>query len=73
MIMAMTMVMEEIMEGDHTNHKVQMNDSINLADMINDMWKGLLKNWWLYTIIVSITASITYFGSLRGYKPEYSC
>ena len=62
------------MESEQHVHssEIRERESINLADLINDMWKGLVRNWWLYVTIISITASITYFGSLKRYVAEYT-
>ena len=69
MVTAMEATTEAIMESEQHVHssEIRERESINLADLINDMWKGLVRNWWLYVTIISITASITYFGSLKRY------
>ena len=46
-------------------------EKIDFGTLIDDMWKGLQRFWWLYLAVISVLASAFYFVSRWQYKPVY--
>ena len=44
---------------------------LNFTTVIDDMWKGFKKSFWILTAIVSIGASLFYFREKITYEPVY--
>ena len=63
--------MEDIMNSERTE-KEQGADLIDISALIDDVWKGVTKLWWVFFLLVSLCASLMYFRSRGGYAPKYT-
>ncbi len=50
---------------------ISEEEKIEIGTLVDDMWKGFKLYWWLFLLIVSLTASTAYFASRLLYKPTY--
>ena len=50
---------------------ISEEEKIEIGTLVDDMWKGLKLYWWLFLVIISLTATGTYFASRFLYKPTY--
>ena len=57
----------------NTNRRtaVPEEEKIDFSMLIDDMWKGLKRFWWIFLAVISLLASISYFVSRWTYKPVY--
>ncbi len=66
--------------SNYTDYKYSGNQSqsmdsqlekIDITNIVDDMFKALLKYWWLVIIIVSLTSTVFYFQRKVTYKAKY--
>ena len=53
-------------------HIEQEEQEVDITTVIDDMFNGLIRFWWLMLIIISLCASLFYFRARRAYVPSYS-
>ena len=72
MATAMAMVMEDTMEKNKYERHTQGDDRIDIAFLIDGVWKALTRFWCQVLVLLSICASLMYFYSVRTYVPQYT-
>lgn len=72
MVTDMGMVMEVIMSSELREQEQKRADLIDITEVIDDVWKGIVKFWWLFFVLTSICASLLYFRARRAYSPVYT-
>ena len=50
----------------------QEEQEVDITRIIDDMFNGLVRFWWLMLIIISVCASLFYYQARRNYVPVYS-
>lgn len=70
MAMDMVTVMEVIMSSETKESRNE--ELIDISTIVDDLWKGLVKFWWLFFVLASICASLFYFKERRAYSPVYT-
>ncbi len=45
---------------------------IDISLVIDDMWNGFLKYWWLFVMIISVISAVFYIHARRSYTPYYT-
>ncbi len=63
--------MEDTMDSEYKKTSIPEEEKIDFGTLIDDMWKGLERYWWLFLVIISVLASAFYFISRWQYKPVY--
>lgn len=66
----MVTVMEVIMSSE--TKEQERAELIDISTIVDDIWKGLVKFWWLFFVLASICASLFYFKERRAYSPVYT-
>lgn len=61
---------EDIMKKEKDNGE-NISGLFNFTTVIDDMWKGFKKSFWILTAIVSMCASLFYFREKLTYEPVY--
>ncbi len=61
------MDMEDIMEKEQ-NSQVGM---VYLTTILDDMWRGLKKFYWVFLLIISVASSLFYVQAKKSYTPVY--
>lgn len=64
------MAMEDIMKREKDSGE-NISGIFNFTTVIDDMWKGFKKSFWILTAIVSLCASLFYFKEKMTYEPIY--
>lgn len=64
--------MEVFMEDSKYSHYEQEDERIDISALIDGMWKGFLRFWWIILAVVSICSSFTCLYMKRHYEPRYS-
>ena len=59
------------MNTEQYMNKIADTDLIDISTIIDDMWKGLMRYWWLLLALISLISSLTYFNARRIYRPVY--
>ena len=62
--------MEDIMENGHNNTSDNM-ELIDLSILLDDMWRGLKRFFWIFLLLISFCSSFFYFRAKRAYVPYY--
>ena len=70
MAVEIIMAMEDIMKREKDSGE-NVSGIFNFTTVIDDMWKGFRKSFWLLTAIVSLCASLFYFREKLTYEPVY--
>lgn len=60
------------MSNDMREKEQQQRNLVDISAIIDDMWVGMKKYWWLFLALVSICASALYFQARRSYAPYYT-
>ena len=60
------------MSTEGYTNRVNDEDLISISTIIDDMWKGLIKYWWILLCVISVSASAFYFYARRTYLPYYT-
>lgn len=68
----MATVTEGTMANKKDYHIEQEEQEVDITTVIDDMFNGLIRFWWLVLIIISVCASLFYFRARRVYVPSYS-
>jgi len=55
----------------YKNSPVPEEEKIDFGTLIDDMWKGFKRYWWLFLLIISLFASASFFLARWRYKPVY--
>ncbi|MDF2472230.1 MAG: capsular exopolysaccharide family [Anaerocolumna sp.] len=50
----------------------EREDTIDLSTLVQNIWKGTKKFWWLVVVLSVLSAGITYFRVNRGFFPYYT-
>lgn len=50
---------------------VGVPQAINLAMIVDDMWRGLKRFGWIFLIVISVVSSLFYLQAKRNYSPVY--
>ena len=50
---------------------VQEEEKIDLSVLIDDLMKGLVRFWWIFLVIISLCATVSFFYARWTYKPVY--
>ena len=50
---------------------VPEEEKIDFSMLIDDMWKGFTRYWWIFLAVMSLLASAVFFVSRMTYKPVY--
>lgn len=58
--------------NEHTNNQITEAEKIDLMRIINDMWKGAKRYWYLMIALVVILGALSGFRTYRSYSPVYS-
>lgn len=56
------------MENEQINQTPQ---ALDIAMIIDDMWRGVKRFGWILLVLVSMAASFFYFNAKRSYSPIY--
>ena len=65
-------VMEVIMSSETKEREQGSSELIDISTIIDDVWKGIVKFWWLFFLLTSVCASLLYFKTRREYVPVYT-
>ena len=58
--MVTAMATEDIMEKSNYSQKMQEDNRIDLAMLIDGVWKAFLRFWWIILAVLSVSASVMY-------------
>lgn len=58
------------MENGHNNTSDGM-ELIDLSILLDDMWRGLKRFFWIFLLLISFCSSFFYFRARRAYVPYY--
>ena len=70
--MVTAMATEDIMEKSNYSQKMQEDNRIDLAMLIDGVWKAFLRFWWIILAVLSVSASVMYYCAGRTYTPQYT-
>ena len=70
--MAIVTAMEAAMTNKKDYNIEQEEQEVDITRIIDDMFNGLVRFWWLMLIIISVCASMFYYQARRNYVPSYS-
>ena len=62
--------MEETMEKEQ-NNRSDHTGFMYFAVILDDMWRGLKKFYWIFLLIISAAATIFYVQARKTYTPSY--
>ena len=63
---------EGIMDSEvYRKTPIPEEEKIDFGTLIDDMWKGFKRFWWLFLLIISLFASAVFFLARWQYKPVY--
>ena len=60
------------MEKTKYKGHLKEDDRIDIAMLIDGVWKALLRFWWIVLAVISVCASILYFYAKNTYVPQYT-
>ena len=63
---------EDTMENGKYARQDQEDDRIDIAIIIDGMWKGILRYWWLLLALISACSSISCLYARHIHSPQYS-
>ncbi|MGN0299323.1 MAG: polysaccharide biosynthesis tyrosine autokinase [Lachnospiraceae bacterium] len=64
-------IMEDTMENEQ-NSLLQKEMGITvITTIVDDMWRGLKKFWWILLVIISLCTSAMYWRGVKSYTPVY--
>ena len=63
---------EDTMENGKYARQDQEDDRIDIAIIIDGMWKGILRYWWLFLALISVCSSISCLYARHIHSPQYS-
>ena len=46
-------------------------EPIDLTRLLVDAWSGVRRFWWIFLVVISLCASVSYFSAVRTYTPSY--
>ena len=58
--------------SEHTNNYQIEIEKIDLIRIVNDMWKGVKRFWFLMLLLMAMLGALYTFRSYRSYSPVYS-
>lgn len=58
--------------SEHTNNYQIEVEKIDLIRIVNDMWKGVKRFWFLMLLLMAALGALSVFRSYRNYSPVYS-
>ncbi len=59
--------------SDEIKEKVpERRNLVDISAVIDDIWNGILRYWWLFLVLISLGASLLYFNARRNYAPYYT-
>lgn len=64
------MDMEVIMENGQ-NNTMRNESAIDLTILIDDLWRGFKKFYWLFLLLISVCSTAFYFWAQKSYVPVY--
>lgn len=71
MVMDTGMVMEVIMESEQ-NKNLEKIGLLYLTTLLDDMWRGFKKFFWLLILLMGLGGAIFYIRASRSYTPSYT-
>ena len=60
------------MSAEKKEKKKIDSDSAFLMDLTDEMWKGMLRYWWIILVVLSILSSVFFFRARHDFVPQYT-
>lgn len=57
--------------GNGRNHETDNTDVLNIAAILDDMWRGMKKFYWLFLLVISISSTVFFLQAKKSYTPVY--